>query len=131
MPIYEIETRPRFRDTDMLGHVNNAVYLTYLEIARSEWFMEMDHSRETFTFILARMEIDYIKPILLGTDIVVRMWVPSIGNKSWVFNYEITSKDKKIVFAKASSVQVFYNYVEHRSEELPDDVRTELARLQD
>lgn len=131
MSSFEIVTSPRFRDTDMLGHVNNAVYLTYLEIARSEWFMQIRHAGSTFTFILARMEIDYTHPIVLGEDIKVKMWVSSIGNKSWVFDYIITSPDGSVMYAKASSVQVFYDYQKNTSRALPDDVRVELERLKE
>src|SRR5262249_1636787 len=62
------ETRPRFRDTDAMGHLNNAVYVTYLEIARQAYwenaFRQSDYSR--VPFILAHVTIDFRSEALVS-----------------------------------------------------------------
>jgi acyl-CoA thioester hydrolase len=62
----------RFRDLDALGHVNNAVYLTYLEVARAAYFsrLEPDWVGKGH-FILARAEVDFLRPILLEDPVEV------------------------------------------------------------
>ena len=54
----------RFRDLDALGHVNNAVYLTYFESARMAWWMHLTHSTDLrrMDMILARAEVDFRSP---------------------------------------------------------------------
>ncbi|MFN4071655.1 MAG: acyl-CoA thioesterase, partial [Thermus caldifontis] len=55
----------RFRDLDALGHVNNAVYLTYFEVARAAYFQRLKEDwLEKGHFILARAEVDFLRPIL-------------------------------------------------------------------
>ncbi len=65
---FEHELEVRFRDCDPMGHVNNAVYLTYLESARFAWWRSAfgPLGLKEHGFIVARVEIDYRKPALAG-----------------------------------------------------------------
>ena len=109
---YSVLIKPRFRDLDGMGHVNNAVFLSYLEFARTEWFLDLlpEASPDDFNFILARVEIDYKHPISLRDHVEVIMHVSRIGSKSWEFSYEVRHKDSKKIFAISKSTQVYYNY---------------------
>ncbi|MHA2089806.1 MAG: acyl-CoA thioesterase [Candidatus Kariarchaeaceae archaeon] len=126
---FTIDIRTRFRDTDAVGHVNNAVFLSYLEAARAEWYTTVRGSAEPtmFNFILARMEIDYLAPIHFGSTISVKMWVSHIGNKSWSFSYQIL--DEKNTYAKATSIQVAYDYENEQSLVLSEFIREQLMTL--
>lgn len=129
--IHKTPIQLRLCDTDQMGHVNNAVYLSFLELARVEWFQIYFplEKPEDFNFILARAEIDYKKPITLGDIIEVWIWVTRIGNSSWEFEYKIVSeKDNEIIFAHAKSVQVTYNYESKKSMPLPDNLKTILQK---
>ena len=55
---------PRFRDTDAMGHLNNAVYLTYFEVARTAYWTELTGTRNyhEVPFILAHTTIDFRSP---------------------------------------------------------------------
>ena len=57
--VHELE--PRFRDTDAMGHINNAVYVTYLEVARQEYWRRLKRTRDyrSVPFILAHVTIDF------------------------------------------------------------------------
>jgi acyl-CoA thioester hydrolase len=56
----------RFSDMDMFGHANNAVYLTYFEQARSQYWKEILHwNWDTYGIVLVKSELEYIKPITL------------------------------------------------------------------
>ena len=68
--------RVRFRDCDALGHVNNAVYSTYLEEAR------MDILGGLREFILARVEIDFRAELRAGEEIEVGTCVGRLGTKT-------------------------------------------------
>ena len=62
----------RFRDLDPLGHVNNAVFLSYMELARIRYFQRISPDwLEEGHFVVARMEVDYLRPILLGDEVFV------------------------------------------------------------
>jgi acyl-CoA thioester hydrolase len=111
----------RFRDLDMLGHVNNAVYLSYLEQARMVYLQRLGLRADHPTTILVRNEIDYSRPVFLLDTLEVFVRVARIGTKSLKFQYEIHAN--RIPCAKASSVIVWYDFVAQKSVPVPADAR--------
>jgi acyl-CoA thioester hydrolase len=120
MPAYSVPIEVRFNDIDGLGHVNNALYLTYLEHCRMRFFTEVAGSRSErdFPFILAMAAIDYKAPIKMGSHPVVKMWTSRIGGKSWDFDYEIRDARSQVMYATAKTVQVAYDYKLEKSDQL-------------
>jgi acyl-CoA thioester hydrolase len=125
---YEHEIEVRFRDCDLLGHVNNAVYLSYLEQARVGYWQRLSGSAGVpRSFILAHAECDYRAPATLGDRLVVRVAVTAIGRTSFTLDYEVVNARTRQVVATARTVQVMYDYSAGRSIPIPDDVRAKLA----
>lgn len=120
MPAYAVPIEVRFNDVDGLGHVNNALYLTYLEHARMRFFTQVagSKSERDFPFILAMAAIDYKAPIKMGSQPVVKLWTARIGGKSWDFDYEIKDAKTLVVYATAKTVQVAYDYQLEKSDQL-------------
>ena len=119
----------RFRDCDPMGHVNNAVYLTYLEEARfaywrALWGAEMGDPK-TPGVILARAEIDYRLAARYGETLHVRIWLDGLGKSSIRSNYEIVNGAGAIV-ATAKSVLVVYDYGSNQPVPISDAVRSRL-----
>lgn len=121
------ETPVRFGDTDAMGHVNNAKFLTYLEDARVGFFVaETGSALGLGGMILARTEVDFVRPILFGAGPVrTSAWVERIGTKSFSMGYRM-EQDGQVV-ARATSVQVAYDYAANASRPLSDAERTALA----
>lgn len=118
----------RFRDLDPLAHVNNAVFATYLEIARTRYLMAL--GLERYDFILARLEIDYRAPIEWGDAVEAQIGVTSFGRASFGFAYRLVLKDRGVVAAEARSVQVWYDYEERRSQPVPEEFREQVAAFE-
>jgi acyl-CoA thioester hydrolase len=125
---FEHEIEVRFRDCDAMGHVNNAVYLTYLEVARFAWWRRAfgpsgltDHG-----FIVARVEIDYRKPALPGERLLVRLRVDAVGRSSFTVAYEVLNTRTRELVAEARSVQVAFDYAQGKSVPLSEDLRAKL-----
>jgi len=97
-----------YRDIDTLGHVNNAVYLSYIEHARVEMFNEYYRKYGNFHFVIARAEIDYLHPLHLLDEVEVVAWVESIGRTSFTIGYEVYNGDG-VLCARARTVQVAYD----------------------
>jgi acyl-CoA thioester hydrolase len=116
---YVHRDRVRFRDCDAMGHVNNAVYSTYLEEARIGVLGDL------IGFILARVEIDFRSELRNGEDVEVRTRCSRIGTKSFDLEHVI-SADGRVV-AEARSVLVSYDYELGASIDVPAELR---ARLQ-
>ena len=111
--------RVRFRDVDAMGHVNNAVYSTYLEQARIGILGGLE------PFILARVEIDFRAPLHDGAEVEVRSRCPHVGTKSFELQHEIWSSDRLV--AEAKSVLVGYDYERQQSVSITDDLRRTLT----
>ena len=121
----------RFSDTDAMGHINNAVYHVYLEHCRVR-FMDALNLPKTNDdtrppIILARTEIDYLKPGFMGDNIVVSGWLSAVGNKSFTMKFRIEAGERAL--ARAVGIQVWYDYAADRSVTIPDDVRILFERL--
>src|SRR6188508_2977250 len=108
----------RFRDCDAMGHVNNAVYSTYLEEARIGVLGDL------FDFILARVEIDFRAELRMGEEIEVRTRCSRIGTKSFDLEHVIAVGDR--VVAEAKSVLVAYDYELGGSVPIGDELRAAL-----
>jgi acyl-CoA thioester hydrolase len=111
--------RVRFRDCDSMGHVNNAVYSTFLEEARIEVLGGLAD------FILARVEIDFRSELRAGEEIEVRTRCSRVGTKSCELEHEIHAGGR--LAAQARSVLVGYDYERGQSVPLSDEIRERLG----
>jgi acyl-CoA thioester hydrolase len=118
----------RFRDLDAVGHVNNVVYLTYMETARIQWWIEVTGHRDfrNFGMILARTEIDYKAPASWGDRLEVGVRCASMRRSSFVLEFRVAEPEGGRVFADARKVLVHYDYDAGRSLPLPPDLREKL-----
>jgi acyl-CoA thioester hydrolase len=118
----------RFRDLDAVGHVNNVVYLTYMETARIQWWIDVTGHRDfrNFGMILARTEIDYKAPASWGDRLEVGVRCASMRRSSFVLEFRVAEPDGGRVFAEARKVLVHYDYEAGRSVPLPDALREKL-----
>ena len=116
---FVVHERVRLRDIDAFGHVNNAVYSTYLEQAR------LDVLGQLWSVILARVEIDFRSEIRLGDDVEVHSRCSRIGTKSFDLEHEIRVGHR--IAAEAKSVLVGFDYETRRSAELTDELRKRLS----
>lgn len=124
----------RFRDCDPMGHVNNAVYLTYLEQARFFHWRALDLSGGEGEgaagvpgVILARIEIDYRRPAIYGDRLEIRLGIESFGRTSCTYAYEILDAQGRTI-ATAKSVVVSFDYAAGKPVPVPDSLREALSR---
>lgn len=104
----------RFKDCDLLGHMNNAVYLTIFEEARHAYYSKIGFrqpepwSKIQNGFILAAAKIDFKAPAFFGEELDVFSKVSRFGNKSYDMEYLVTSgTDKKIVASGLCTLVAF------------------------
>jgi acyl-CoA thioester hydrolase len=121
--------RVRFRDLDPMGHVNNAVFLTYIEQARFAFLAEVGAAAgiEDTHMIVARVEIDFKAPVRLGQEIEVSVRASRFGTKSFDFDYTLRVDGE--VVAEAKSVQVAYDYERGEPMAVPDAWREKLEAV--
>jgi acyl-CoA thioester hydrolase len=110
-----------FRDLDVFGHVNNAVYLTYIENARIGYMREVlgVESPEDLLVIVARVNIDFRSRASLGEMLEIGARVPRIGTKSFDLDHEVRGPDARLV-AVASTTLVTFDYRADTTMPVPD-----------
>ena len=115
----------RFSDTDAMGHVNNAVYLSYLEEARVEYLRRVVGRPRVkdMGVIVARIEIDYKSPAFDHERLVVGCRVDKLGGSSISMSYRIEEKATGRLVAVAASVMVAFDYVRGRPRRLEQELR--------
>lgn len=124
--------RTRFGDTDMLGHVNNAVYSTYFESGRLEYWAELNggHSFENWPFILARSEIDFLAEAHAVEDLTLGIRVSRLGKKSFDLEYLLVRDENGKTIARGRSVQVMFDYSTKQTLTIDDETRSRLIKFE-
>ncbi|WP_125612536.1 acyl-CoA thioesterase [Specibacter cremeus] len=140
----QIPLQVRFGDIDAYGHVNNVVFLQYLEDAR----VQLTHTplgdsagpgtdatgtfqrlldADTFTLV-ARHEIEYLHPIeFRPAPVFANIWVTRIGGSSFDFGCTVAERDGATVYAQASTAMVLVSRSTGRPVRLTDAQRHALA----
>jgi acyl-CoA thioester hydrolase len=113
----------RYADLDPQGHVNNAIYLTYFEEARSAYIQHLElWDGKTFLdlpVILAETRVVYRAPVLLNQKVHIGVSVVRLGNKSFTMEYALEDQETGRTLAQATTVQVAYDYHQERTIPIP------------
>jgi acyl-CoA thioester hydrolase len=130
MKIEPAKIQVRFSDCDMMGHVNNAVYLSYFEMARIHYFgilLAKDRDWKRDGVLLRKNEVEYLKPVLLNDVPEISVFLDHIGNKSFSVAYELKVNGELRTIGK--SILVCYNSIERKSFEVTDELRSALEKI--
>jgi acyl-CoA thioester hydrolase len=127
--VHEIRIKIRWRDMDAYGHVNNAVYLNYLEECRDAWAQSiLGRIADVWDFVLAHVEIDYRSQLTQDDgEVIVRCAVESFGRSSVRTREQILKLDGTIS-AQAASVIVPREPDRPKSRALTETERAALQR---
>jgi acyl-CoA thioester hydrolase len=135
------EIEVRVADTDAMGHVNNAMYLTYLEMARVGYYEAATgqllplgvHGAEE-GLILADIRVAFRAPAFYGETLVVESRVPRVGRTSFAMEHRITAPESRLaparLVAAAESVLVTYDYAASRPIPIPSWLAEGIERLE-
>ena len=126
-----VEVPVRFADTDAMGHVNNANYLSFLESARLEYVKSVLGRVEArdFGVIIARIEIDYKSPAFHFETLRVGCRVEDIGGASVTMDYRLEDKATGRLVALAKSVMVAFDYALGRPVRVNADWRRKMEEF--
>ncbi len=122
----------RFKDIDMMGHVNNAVYITYFENARAGYWKVLGAwaGRPESTYVLARAECDYRSPATLDDELGCHIKVTRFGRTSFAFQYLLRDEKSGRIVVEGRSVQVMYDYDQGKPRLLDDELKDRMRRFE-
>ncbi|MFF9481120.1 acyl-CoA thioesterase [Streptomyces sp. NPDC014733] len=124
----------RWSDMDAFGHVNNAVFVRYLEEARIDFMERLAPGNGSVSFtggsVVARHEIDYVRPLVhRHAPVTVELWVTKISAASMTVAYEV--KDEGALYLRASTVVVPYDFAAERPRRLTAEEKAHLKEYLD
>ncbi len=132
---YKHSITVRYRDLDPQGHVNNSVYLTYLEAARIGYYQQVGiyhpEDRILTGMVVVRNEIDYLAPIQLGQKVRVGLRIERLGCKSITFAFQMDSLPGGEALARGRSVMVAYDNETEQGVLIPPGWREKIVHYEE
>ncbi len=114
---------------DAYGHINNVVFLRYLEEARIDFLFRPEKDFKQGS-VVARHEIDYKRQLVhRHTPVDIELWITQIRAASFTITYEV--KDPDQVYVRASTVIVPFDFEAQRPRRLTAEEREFLAEYRD
>ena len=131
----------RYADTDALGHVNNAVYLSYFEMARAGYYAAVmgvpfgsGESAGAHTFVIAEAHVRYRQPAFFGEPLVAGCRVPWVSRSSFGLEYHIEAHASAVgaarLVADGETVQVMVDPATKRARRVPADLLAAFERFE-
>lgn len=122
MKAYQPEIR--FVDMDAMGHVNNAVYFTYLEQARIDFFKQLRYEKWDWIeegVVVAKNELNYMMPVFYGDQVHIETHCSHLGTKSLTLTSSVirVTGEKRELCAQGQCVLVCFNHKIQQSQEVP------------
>lgn len=110
----------RFNDVDKFGHVNNAVYLTFYDLGKTDYFgsvcPNVDWERDAI--VVVHIDVDFMSQIFSTDHIAVQTAVTAIGTKSFELAQRVIDTESNEVKCVCRSTMVTYDLIEHQSKAL-------------
>ena len=120
---YEFKTR--WKDIDSFGHVNNAVFLTYIEDARIMYFKRWNVTEKKRSLIVASIKIDYLRQIKHPSDLIVGQKISRIGNSSFDIQSVIFLDNNPKPAANSIVSCVCFDYEQSKSVPVYDEIKAD------
>ncbi|MBA3558426.1 MAG: acyl-CoA thioesterase [Gemmatimonadaceae bacterium] len=122
---FPLETR--YPDYDTKGHVNNATFLTFFEMARGRAWVDVMGQPVDPDFILAEANVRYVSEAMIGEQLDIEITTTEVRTKAWVWSYAVRSVSDGRLVAEGRTVQVMFDYADKRPIPISEEVRKGLA----
>ena len=120
---HQMPVQIRFSDIDLLGHVNNAVYMNYLDMAKTKYFEAVSGNAVDWTrldVVVANVNVDFLHPVFFHEDIVIKTKVIHLGNKSMTLIQQIELAGSGEIKTICRSVMVGFDIATSTSKQLSE-----------
>ena len=129
---FKLPLHLRWIDMDALGHLNNAIFVTYFEVARGHYMLRACPGWDwhKHMFLIGNVNVDFKKELLLSAqNAQVWMRTSKIGTKSFVLEYAVVSEKQGeiIIHATGSTTQIMFDMKTRSTIEVADWVRESLT----
>lgn len=131
---HELPIQLRFNDVDAFGHVNNSIYFSFYDLAKTDYFSsvlpEGMNWKET-ALVIANINADFVSPIFFNENIVVKTATTHIGNKSIKLTQLAVNIITNEIKCVCQTVMVGFNLKTQESAEIPQSWKNAIAAYED
>jgi acyl-CoA thioester hydrolase len=129
--VFEHILEVRWSDMDALGHVNNAKYVTYFEMCRTNWFSSLDSDvsgeKSGVSVVVAHLSIDFKRSVVFPAKLKVELYVDEPGRSSLqTYSKLVDVADPEIVYAESKTVIVWVDVKSSKSTSIPESIVAKL-----
>ena len=129
---FTLHRRVEWRDIDMMGHVNNATYLNYMEEAAVESIEAFNWSMtrlkdEDIAIVARRHQIEYVQPAVLGDELLITTYLDEVRRATAVRHFSIVRARDEALLARAKSNWVFMHLSNGQIARVPESIRSDFA----
>lgn len=128
--VHTMTTPIRWGDMDAMGHVNNTVYLRYMETARIELMQDAGFGTNPLGvgFVIANIFCNFIRQLEHPGEVIIRSYVGAVGNSSFDMYHELLrTDDSNTVYANGGETMVWIDFPRQKSLPIPDALRAWLV----
>ena len=129
---HQMSVQIRFSDIDMLGHVNNAVYMNYFDMAKTKYFQAV-HDAEDWSrldVVVANVSVDFLHPVFFNEDIIVKTKITRLGNKSFNMIQQIEMAASGEIKTVSRSVMVGFDIPTSSSKPLTERWKEQVRKFE-
>ena len=122
----------RFSDMDLFGHANNAIFLTYFEQARSNFWKKIIHwNWDEMGIILAKAEVEFINPVVLTDELFAYVKTSRVGKSSFDIDYILVAENlnNHSIKAKGKTIQVAFDYKSNKPAQIPEIYKNKMIEF--
>lgn len=119
LPVSNTTVQVRFSDTDAMGHISSSSYIHYMEVGRTDFFIELAKKSAVPHSAVVNINIDYISEMLFGEEVTVISWCSKVGSKSMVITNQVYAGDRLAVQGRVTVVG--FDLETRKSTVLPGD----------
>lgn len=130
---YKTVIETRFADFDMMGHVNNATYFTYMEIARAKyWNHAIQWDWKKTGVVIAQASLDYILPVFMDDKVSIYVRTSRIGQSSFDLEYLLVKlvNGQEEICNKGKTICVAFDYASKRSFPIPREEKERMISFE-
>lgn len=127
-----VPLQTRFADSDATGHLNNASYLVYFELARAEYFGKVHGALNVKGrgFILGEVYCRFVSQGYFGDKLVIEIGISGVGRSSFRQAYRVVNDKTGTLVAEGWSTTVCFDYAANKSMPLPEEWRRAVAEIE-
>lgn len=127
-----IPVQIRFSDVDQFGHMNNSVYFSLYDLAKTSYLRDVFGPQDwtKFAMVVANINADFLAPVYFTDDLVIETTVLHLGNKSFTLLQRAVDKDTKEVKCQCRTVMVAFDIEQQLPIPIPQDYKESISKFE-